>query len=91
MKSIAIDDRSAKFLEEHTNPSGQKLEDEKCKYCGDNRGEVAFHVDHIIPLSAGGSDTKENKQEICWRCNAAKGHMPEEALIEWIKRIKSRR
>jgi 5-methylcytosine-specific restriction endonuclease McrA len=29
-------------------------------------------VDHIIPLSKGGDDTRANVQLACWGCNSAK-------------------
>jgi len=30
------------------------------------------HVDHIVPMSQGGSDTRDNKQCTCGSCNARK-------------------
>lgn len=32
----------------------------------------ADEVDHIVPLSRGGSDTRANKQSLCVPCHAAK-------------------
>lgn len=31
--------------------------------------------DHVIPLSRGGTDTKENRVPACLRCNSIKGNM----------------
>ena len=39
-----------------------------CTYCG----AEAKHVDHIIPVSAGGTDDPENLTAACARCNLAK-------------------
>lgn len=39
-----------------------------CNYCGD----VATHVDHIIPVAAGGTDSMDNLTAACARCNQKK-------------------
>jgi 5-methylcytosine-specific restriction endonuclease McrA len=43
----------------------------RCAYCGKSirRG---FHVDHIMPLSKGGSNGRKNIQLLCQRCNQTK-------------------
>lgn len=43
--------------------------DGRCLSCGFS-GDV--HIDHIIPLSAGGAHTKENVQPLCPSCNNSK-------------------
>lgn len=62
------------------------LSDFKCTYCNlefeipldwDKKsalhnGEMFLEIDHIKPLSKGGSDRIENKQALCWRCNNIK-------------------
>lgn len=40
-----------------------------CQMCG----AVATHCDHIIPRRLGGSDSMDNLQSLCKRCNLAKG------------------
>lgn len=32
-------------------------------------------IDHVVPLSAGGDNSHENKQTLCFLCNQAKGSM----------------
>ncbi len=51
-----------------------------CKYCG----SPSNTVDHIIPISAGGSHTWANIQLICDACNTAKHDMPEQKFLAWI-------
>jgi len=40
-------------------------------YNGDD--VIAFHFDHIIPISAGGQNTEENIVLSCRHCNLSKG------------------
>lgn len=42
----------------------------KCRICGT---EERLVVDHIIPISRGGSDELDNLQTLCWSCNCRKG------------------
>ncbi|QPB09793.1 hypothetical protein CPT_Shady_032 [Streptomyces phage Shady] len=48
----------------------------KCAYCG-NRAE---HLDHVVPLSKGGTDTESNIVPACAPCNLSKGA---KTLAEW--------
>ncbi|MFG3200349.1 HNH endonuclease [Streptomyces sp. NPDC048208] len=50
----------------------------KCAYCG-NRAE---HLDHIVPLSRGGTDTESNILPACAPCNLSKGA---KTLEEWSR------
>ena len=47
-----------------------------CKICGlsviDERN-LLLEIDHIIPLSKGGTTTERNLQTLCWKCNRSKG------------------
>jgi hypothetical protein len=46
-----------------------------CQSCGENKGddpELILHVDHIIPVSAGGQDVMDNLQVLCMSCNLGK-------------------
>jgi len=42
-----------------------------CQYCG---SENATTVDHVIPISKGGTDDPENLVAACSRCNYSKGN-----------------
>lgn len=44
-------------------------ENSKCNYCGTNE---KLTIDHIIPISKGGKNEKENVQILCSICNNKK-------------------
>ena len=46
-----------------------------CQMCGKNRYDgVKLEVDHIIPVSKGGSDNMSNLQTLCFDCNRGKSN-----------------
>ena len=47
---------------------------DRCEYCRLSQAgqEAAFHVDHIIPRTAGGTDTLENLALACVSCSLRK-------------------
>jgi HNH endonuclease len=49
--------------------------DNRCEYCGISQiGQVAtFHIDHIVPVVAGGITTAENLALACVSCSLRKG------------------
>ena len=45
----------------------------RCRYCGGTPQEgYTLHVDHVVPISAGGLTTDENLVTACWLCNTGK-------------------
>ena len=49
-----------------------KLQRSMCAGC-QARLKTGFHVDHMVPLSRGGSNDKTNLQLLCKTCNCSKG------------------
>lgn len=50
-----------------------------CAYCGADLLGAGYHVDHVHPISRGGSNGPENLQLLCPPCNRRKGaKLPEE-------------
>lgn len=49
--------------------------DNRCEYCGISQlGQVAtFHIDHILPVVAGGETSAENLALACVSCSLRKG------------------
>lgn len=52
-----------------------------CTYCG--RKNVKMEIDHIIPVSKGGSDDLSNLTTSCRRCNAQKKDKTLEEFLKW--------
>jgi len=49
----------------------------KCQACGakpNRSNDVTLHVDHIIPVSLGGTNSMKNLQCLCEQCNTSKGN-----------------
>jgi hypothetical protein len=44
-----------------------------CRYCGHKTPEVILELDHVIPLSKGGTDELDNLITSCFECNRGKG------------------
>ncbi len=44
----------------------------RCKICNRTSHEAPLEVDHIIPLSRGGTDDKDSLQALCRDCNLDK-------------------
>ena len=45
----------------------------RCQYCGVTGRDSLLEIDHILPVSAGGTDVESNLRTACLRCNQGKG------------------
>lgn len=58
----------------------------RCQYCGHKFSSAELSLDHVIPLSRGGSSNWENVVCCCLACNVRKGNrMPHEAQMKLIQ------
>lgn len=48
----------------------------RCQYCGRGGTKATLHVDHVEPVSLGGSDEKANLVTACRSCNLGKSDSP---------------
>jgi 5-methylcytosine-specific restriction endonuclease McrA len=55
-------------------------DDYECQWCGAKDG---LEIDHIVPISRGGSSDDDNLQVLCVPCNRSKGA---KTLEEWSGR-----
>lgn len=52
-----------------------------CRYCGGIAPDVALTVDHVVPVSLGGTDDSSNLVTACKDCNAGKSSSSPDAAI----------
>jgi len=57
----------------------------KCVYCGKTAQETTLEIDHVIPVSKGGTNSQHNLVTACPDCNLGKGAKKLIALPEMIK------
>ncbi len=79
-----------------TNPDRRRevFERDKwiCQYCGEKVNELNATLDHFIPKSKSGGDSKDNLKTCCLVCNGIKsGKTYEEAAPLLLKSIQERR
>jgi 5-methylcytosine-specific restriction endonuclease McrA len=51
-----------------------RRENYRCQHCGVEALFIELEVDHIRPVSRGGSDDPSNLQTLCVKCNRKKGN-----------------
>ena len=80
-KSVAASNRrrALKYASEttHTEEEWQELKafyNFKCLRCGAQEPDIKLTRDHVIPLTQGGSDSIDNIQPLCARCNSKKNN-----------------
>jgi len=57
-----------------------------CQYCGIKGTAFGLTIDHILPVSRGGTTSPENLVAACFACNQRKGdRTPEEARMPLLK------
>lgn len=47
-----------------------------CQYCGKSAPDIELQIDHVVPVSKGGSNAAKNLVTSCQKCNAGKGAEP---------------
>ena len=58
----------------------------RCQYCGQKFSSAELSLDHVVPLSRGGSSNWENVVCCCLACNVKKGNRtPQEAQIKLVQ------
>lgn len=70
-----------------------------CQLCGAGTGDpdpydpdrkIRLHIDHIVPISQGGRDIRENLRAICSICNHGRANIqsPSESALNLLARIR---
>lgn len=52
-----------------------KSDNFKCAECGAGNEKTVLHVDHILPISKGGTDELSNLRTLCAQCNREKSDL----------------
>jgi 5-methylcytosine-specific restriction endonuclease McrA len=55
----------------------------RCRYCGKRAPLAYLHVDHVVPISQGGSDHPRNLVVACDECNRGKSDTRLQQAITW--------
>lgn len=72
-KAISPDARKRKPISGKTRLNVLERDDYRCQMCGRTVEDgVKLHIDHIVPVSKGGSNDIDNLQVLCHKCNLAK-------------------
>ncbi len=79
----------------YKNPMNRKIiferDNYKCHYCGQKVNENNATLDHKIPLSKGGTNSKDNLVVCCFECNSIKrGKTLEEVAPKLLERLKKK-
>lgn len=61
-----------------------------CQYCGRSSPEVELHVDHVVPVAAGGGNDPGNLTSACVECNLGKSDRPLADVVNAVGQAKSR-
>ena len=48
--------------------------EQKCVFCNERPPQVTLEIDHILPVSKGGSDLPFNLRFLCHHCNRSRGN-----------------
>ncbi len=60
----------------------QQIEAGVCHYCGKRVGADSLTLDHVVPVSRGGTSTKGNVVPACEACNKTKKYLtPAERIL----------
>jgi 5-methylcytosine-specific restriction endonuclease McrA len=54
-----------------------------CLRCGRREPQIKLTVDHVIPLSVGGTNSIDNIQPLCQSCNSSKGITSIDYRVNW--------
>jgi 5-methylcytosine-specific restriction endonuclease McrA len=69
---------------------GQKNRCRYFRFCGTAFDTVGFQIDHRVPVTRGGRNTKDNLQLLCVSCNTSKKSSGHDAFVRKLKALSGR-
>jgi 5-methylcytosine-specific restriction endonuclease McrA len=62
----------------------------QCFYCKGDLDEIGWHLDHLVPVSKGGTNDPANIVLACRRCNNAKNDSTAQEYLDWLAGVVAR-
>jgi 5-methylcytosine-specific restriction endonuclease McrA len=72
VKPLEVKSKNRPKIHKRARQEIYKRDGYACLMCGNSNPEM-LSIDHIVPLSKGGKNRKENMQTLCKLCNSEKG------------------
>jgi len=66
-----------------------KLATGRCQYCGRQVSSKELTMDHVVPLTRGGTSTRNNLAPCCKDCNTKKRTMLPQEWDEYMRDVQS--
>ncbi len=84
-ETFKIDSRKRRTIPREVRLAIAKDQDWKCYYGGAPMGKRSFHIDHLKPVSKGGSNERSNLVACCRKHNLQKSDKDLHEFLDWME------
>ena len=60
------------------------IDNSECYYCGVKSSPLNRQLEHVVPTSRGGENTRDNVVSVCSQCNNSKNNY---LVFEWLSKL----